>query len=76
MNGYHGLGQEAWDELPGLFVNPELADTLDEDTEWWVYTYMFPSTAQPGKTAGFDCVVKFRKNDHTFKKVLRPVGGE
>lgn len=70
---YHAIGMEAWQELPGLFVNDEIAKTLDEDTEWWSYTYSFLSAAQEGKVLTFDCVVKFRKSDHSFKKVMRPV---
>ena len=70
---YHAIGKEEWDKLPSLFQNPELADKLEEDTEWWVYMYMFPSVSQPGKTVGFDCLIQFRKSDSSFKKVLKPL---
>lgn len=69
---YHAVGKYVWDELPSLFQNPALAETLEEDTIWWVYTYMFPSESQPGKTCAFDCLIQFRKSDNSFKKVLQP----
>lgn len=70
---YHSVGKEVWDNLPSMFYNNELANQLECDQSWWVYTYSFPSISQPGHQFGFDCMIKFTKHDNSFKKILKPI---
>lgn len=75
---YHAIGKEAWDELPSMFSNAELADKLTEDCAWWTYTYMFPHDYRVDKNGEplmceMEAWIRFTKSDGVFKKVLRPV---
>ena len=68
---YHAIGKEAWEDLPGIFDNPELADTLDCDTQFWAYTYTFDSVAQPGKRCVMNAGVSYSKLTGRFTKYLQ-----
>lgn len=75
---YHAIGKEKWQALPGLFHNSELANTLEEDTEWWCYSYMIPHKFRTDKNneplpCHMECWIGFCKRDHTFKKFLKPI---
>ncbi len=39
---YHAIGKEAWQELPNIFSDSELAATLKGGERFWAYTYTFP----------------------------------
>ena len=75
---YHACGKQRWDELPAMFSDAELAAQLDEDAEFWAYTYSFPHKFRTGADGeALQCTmeawIKFRKSDGVFKKVLKPV---
>lgn len=74
MMGYHAIGKEEWEALPNIFSDPELARTLDVDANFWCYTYMFPSTAQPGKHCVIEAGVSYSRLTSLFTKYIRSAG--
>ena len=75
---YHAIGKERWDALPSMFTNSEAAAQLEEDAEFWAYTYSFPhqyrvqANGEPLQCT-MEAWIKFRASDGVFKKVLKPV---
>jgi len=43
---YHAIGMEAYNALPNLFNNADLADELEADELWWSHTTMFPHSSK------------------------------
>ena len=75
---YHDCEKQRWDELPSMFTDSEMAATLEEDAEFWAYTYSFPHKFRVDANGeALQCTmeawIKFRKSDSVFKKVLKPV---
>lgn len=73
---YHAIGKEAWDNLPNIFSDTELADTLKGGERFWAYTYMFPSTAQEGKTCVMSAGVQYSALTGLFTKYVKSEGYE
>jgi len=71
---YHAIGKEAWDALPNIFSDTELAKTLQGGEKFWAYTYMFPSTAQPGATCVINAGVSYSALTGLFTKYVQSEG--
>lgn len=73
---YHAIGREAWEALPNIFSDAETAEGLKDGTKFWAYTYMFPSTAIPGKTCVMEAGVSYSKLTGLFTKYVKSEGYE
>lgn len=77
---YHAIGKQGWDELPNIFGNSELAAALEADPtlprDFWCYMYMFPSTAQPGRTCVMDAGIRYSSLTGLFTKYIKSSGVE
>ncbi len=72
----HAMGKEAWEALPNIFSDSKLAEGLEDGARLWSYTYMFPSTAQPGRTCIMDAGVSYSRSTGLFTKWIQNAGVE
>jgi len=74
---YHAIGKDKWIALPGLFPNPELAATLENDKIWWCWMLSYPhdflknSDGSP-QTCTMDYGIKYGASTKMFWKFMRP----
>jgi len=71
---YHAIGKDRWEELPNIFLDTELAETLEGGERFWAYSYMFPSTAQPGATCHMEAGISYSKLTGLFTKYVKSEG--
>lgn len=75
---YHAIGKEAWDELPNLFGNTELATALEADPtlprHWWGYTYMIPHSRREGVRCHMEAGITYSPLTGLFTKTLQNKG--
>lgn len=73
---YNAIGMQAWQNLPNIFSDSEEAANLKGSENFWAYTYMFPSTAQPGVTCVMEAGISYSPLTNLFTKYVRNVGDE
>jgi len=71
---YHGIGKEAWEALPNIFDEPEVAKTLQGGERFWAYTYMFPHSTNPDVVCTMEAGISYSKMTGLFTKYVHGKG--